>query len=70
MKPYEQLANAIILQAVEQYKSCLQALKQDENNKQLRKFKIKTEQFFFSEYFNNITNLDPHYLIKKIKERL
>jgi hypothetical protein len=70
MKPYEQLANEIIITAVDEYKSCLKALKKDKDNKTLRNFRIKTEQFFYSEWFNNLTNVNPKYLIKKIKEKI
>jgi hypothetical protein len=70
MKPYEQLANEIVIMAVDEYKSCLKALKKDPDNKLLRNFRIKTEQFFYSEWFNNLTNVNPTYLIKKIKEQI
>jgi hypothetical protein len=70
MKPYEQLANEIIIMATDEYKSCLKALKKDNDNKQLRNFRIKTEQFFYSEWFNHLTNVNPTYLIKKIKEKI
>ena len=70
VKPYEQLANEIVIMAVDEYKSCLNALKKDPNNKLLRNFRIKTEQFFYSEWFNHLTNVNPHYLVKKIKEQI
>lgn len=70
MKPYEILSNAIIMQAAEEYRNCLQALKRNPNDISYLKFKRKTEDFFYSEHFDNITNIDPHYLIKNIKERI
>lgn len=45
---YENLANAIILQAVKDYKS---------NSKEC-------ERFFRSEWFKVLTNVDPDYIIK------
>lgn len=70
MKPYEILANEIVMSAVNDYKTCLEALKKDRSNISLLSFKRRTEDFFYSEHFHNITNIDPNYLIKNIKERI
>ena len=70
MKPYENLANAIIMQSVDEYRNCLKALKKDPSNISYLNFKRRTEEFYHSEHFNNITNVNPNYLIKHIKEQI
>ena len=57
MKPYENLANAIILQAVKDYR-----LSDDE-----RELK-EIERFFRSGWFGVLSKVDPEYLIKKLRK--
>ncbi len=56
-KPYENLANAIILQAVKDYR-----LHDDE--KEL----ANIERFFRSGWFNTLTSIDPEMLIAKLRK--
>ena len=55
--PYENLANAIILQAVKDYR-----LHDDE--KEL----ASIERFFRSGWFNTLTSIDPEMLIAKLRK--
>ena len=55
--PYENLANAIILQAVKDYR-----LHDDE--KELSSI----ERFFRSGWFNTLTSIDPEMLIAKLRK--
>ena len=55
--PYENLANAIILQAVKDYR-----LHDDE--KEL----VSIERFFRSGWFNTLTSIDPEMLIAKLRK--
>lgn len=57
MDPYENLANAIILRAVEDYRLT-------DNEKELEKI----EAFFYSDWFATLTRLDPDLLIKKLRK--
>ena len=57
MKPYENLANAIILQAVKDYR-----LTDDEQELQ------EIERFFRSGWFGVLSKVDPEYLIKKLRK--
>ena len=57
MKPYENLANAIILQAVKDYR-----LTDDERELQ------EIERFFRSGWFGVLSKVDPEYLIKKLRK--
>lgn len=57
MDPYENLANAIILRAVEDYRLT-------DNEKELEEI----EDFFLSDWFAILTRLDPDLLIKKLRK--
>ena len=55
MNPYEELANAIILQAVKDYR-----LTDDERELQ------EIERFFRSGWFGVLSKVDPEFLIKEL----
>lgn len=59
MDGYKELANAIILQAVKDYRK---ALKHDERGR-----KREIERFFKSEYFTVLTNISGEMLIRKLR---
>ena len=55
--PYENLANAIVLQAVKDYR-----LHDDEQEL------ASIERFFRSGWFNTLTSIDPEMLIAKLRK--
>lgn len=57
MDPYEELANAIIVQACKDYRLT-------DNEDGLKEI----ERFFHSEWFSVLTSLDPDLLIKKLRK--
>ena len=59
MDGYKELANAIILQAVKDYRK---ALKYDERGR-----KCEIERFFRSEYFTVLTNISGEMMIQKLR---
>lgn len=59
MVGYEKLAEAIILQAVKDYRK---ALKHDERGR-----KREIERFFRSEYFTVLTNISGEMMIQKLR---
>ena len=59
INPYQLLAEAIILRAVDDYRK---ALKYDH-----RGIKRNCEKFFRSEWFSILTNLDGETLIKRLR---
>lgn len=59
MDGYKELANAIILQAVKDYRK---ALKYDERGR-----KREIERFFRSEYFTVLTNISGEMMIQKLR---
>ena len=65
---YENLANAIIESAVEDYKWALVRLKKHPDSKAAQDEVRRHERFFYSDWYGMLTNLDPGYLIRKLKE--
>lgn len=59
MDGYKELANAIILQAVKDYRK---ALKHDERGR-----KREIEKFFRSEWFSILTSISGEMLIQKLR---
>ena len=57
MTPYEELANAIVLQAVKDYR-----LHDDEQKL------ASIERFFRSDWFGVLTNINPEILITKLRK--
>ena len=57
MNPYENLANAIVLQAVKDYR-----LTDDEAEL------AEIERFFRSDWFGVLTDVDPEYLIRRLQK--
>lgn len=57
MNPYEELANAIVLQAVKDYR-----LHDDEQEL------ASIERFFRSSWFGTLTSINPEMLISKLRK--
>ena len=65
--PYENLANAIILQAVKDYREALRKhCKRSRYDPAIQTIN-EVERFFRSEWFNQLTSLDGEMLIRKLK---
>ena len=67
-KAYENLANAIIVSAIEDYKSTLVKLKRHPDNKRALDEIRNLEKFFYSEWYELLTDLDASYLLRKVRE--
>lgn len=65
---YENLANAIILSSVKDYKRALMHLKRNPDSKSAKAAAEREEKFFYSSWFEVLTDLNPSYLIRKMKE--
>jgi hypothetical protein len=57
MNPYEELANAIVLQAVKDYRL-------NEDKREL----ASIEPFFRSAWFSTLTSINPEMLISKLRK--
>ena len=65
--PYENLANAIVAQAAKDY---LSALKKNPANRMAMDEAMRLEKFFHSGWYGILTNVDPDYLIRKLREKV
>lgn len=63
---YENLANAIILQAVRDYRVALKCLKVNPRNKTAIADKDEIERFFRSDWFSVLTSVDGEMLIRSL----
>ena len=67
---YQDLANAIILQAVKDYKKVLRRLARNSRNQDAQREKKHLERFFFSQWYGVLTDLDPKLLISGVMKRM
>ena len=67
MKPYEELANAIVLLAANDYRKALHTLSLNPHNRSAQYKCRSIEQFFRSGWFGVLTRLDPELLIRKLQ---
>lgn len=63
---YENLANAIILQAVKDYRMALKCLKANPKNRTALADKDEIERFFRSQWFTVLTSVDGEMLIRSL----
>lgn len=69
--PYANLANAIVLQAVKDFRKCIKVVKRNARNKEqaIREMR-KIVEFIKSPWFRVLTNLDPQVLLEKLEEEV
>ena len=70
LEPEQLLANAIIEQAAEDYRTSLRALKINPRNREKLAMKETCERFFQSEWFEVLTKLDGAYLMRRLREEV
>ncbi len=68
MDSWENLANAIILQAVKDYREARKKLKKRPKNEDAKLMVSDCEAFFRSEWFKDLTNLNGEVLLKRLRE--
>lgn len=66
----ENLAHAIILQAVKDYRKALKILKRNPRHKESKEMVADCEGFFLSKWFTTLTNLDGKVLMEKLKKEV
>lgn len=66
--PYQQLANAVIVKAANDYWKALNKLKKRKNNTLARIMKEDCEEFFMSDYYKLLTKLDGEVLMERLKK--
>lgn len=65
VEPYQELANAIVLQAVKDYRGFLLCHKEIHK---IGKLKKEAEEFFKSDWFRLLSNLNPDYLMTELNK--
>ena len=66
--PYENLANAIVLQAVKDYRDAIKRLKKKSSKQVAMADAMECERFFRSGWYKTLTSVDGEYLITKLRE--
>jgi hypothetical protein len=64
---YENLANAIILQAAKDYRVALKSLKANPRSRAALSDMTELERFFRSEWFATLTSVDGEMLIRSLQ---
>lgn len=70
LDPYENLANAIVLDAVKDYRKALKRLRKNSRNSIAVSECEAIERFFRSGWFGILSEVDPEYLINRLKEEV
>ena len=68
MDPYQALANAVILQAVKDYRDSRKKLARGRKNYQAEQLKNECERFFKSGHFNIFTELNGKVLLSQLEK--
>lgn len=68
--PYERMANAIILQAVTDYKTALKKIRKNPGNRDAIDEALRIERFFRSGWYSQLTSVDGEYLIRRLREEI
>ena len=65
---YTNLANAIILAAVDDYRKALREAERNPHNRSAKYTIREVERFFRSDHYSMMTKVEPELLIKKLRE--
>lgn len=65
---YENLANAIILLAVKDYRQALKLLSKNPHSRSAMTTAKGLERFFRSDWYETLTSVDGEMLIRKLRE--
>lgn len=68
MKNIDELSNAIIIQAVKDYRWAMNKLAKKSTHEKGLHMKEEVERFFKSEWFKTLTKVDPEVLLKKLQK--
>lgn len=70
MDAYEKLANAIILQAVKDYRGALKILKKRPESISAKSTRDEVKRFFRSGWYQVLTEVDGEMLIRRLLEEV
>ena len=64
------MANAIVLQAVSDYRVALKKIKAHPKNREAISEALEIEKFFRSGWYSQLTSVDGEYLIKRLQDEV
>jgi hypothetical protein len=64
---YHDLANAIVIQAVKDYRKALRKLNKHPHHEAALTTKLEAEQFFLSSWYHGLTNLNGERLVHRLQ---
>lgn len=67
---YTELANAIVIQAVKDYRNALKTLKRYPRYEPAKAVVAEVEEFFRSEWYRTLTSVDADMLMTKIRREI
>lgn len=70
LSPYEALGNAVVIQAVKDYRDAVHKLSRGKKNTIAESTKQECERFFQSPYFNVFTQLDGKALLSQLEKEV
>lgn len=70
LSPYEALGNAVVLQAVKDYREAVHKLSRGKKNTIAESTKQECARFFQSPYFNVFTQLDGKALLSQLEKEV
>ena len=70
LSPYEALGNAVVLQAIKDYREAVHKLSRGKKNTIAESTKQECERFFQSPYFNVFTQLDGKALLSQLEKEV
>lgn len=68
--PYENLASAIVLSAVQDYRQALRILSHFPYQRDASNEKGSVLRFFHSGWFRTLTSIDPEFLIRELDKEV
>jgi len=68
LDPWERLANAVVLRAVDDYRIAARKLKRDPGNGTAETDIRRLNRFFRSQWFEELTNVDGRLLLSRLQK--
>ena len=68
MNGWQALANGIVEQAVKDYWAALKTLRRHPDSKAAMATAMEVERFFHSDWYGQLTTIDPDYLIDRLRK--
>ena len=70
MDPYQELANAIVVRAADDYWGALRKLKYNPNHRIALETAEECERFFRSQWYEALTTVDGEMLMRKLRQEV